>query len=384
MDEFPKLLTRSAAFVASVLLAVLVVAERCIADPPAPAAPAASLGIGPYLQWAAPGGMTFAWTTDRPVRGVLRFAPASAVDHAEAWGEVVEEEVTVRHRVTVDILDPGRGYFYRVAWPGFESEAWPFHTAPEGSAPFTFVAYGDSRSAPATHRAVADRIVALRPDLVLHTGDLVEDDAKDEQWRTQFFDPLRPLLRGVPLYPSLGNHERKGRNFQRYFDLPAARRYYSFDYAGGHFVALDAGYPGVSAAAQRRWLDEDLAAASGADLRIAFFHQPAYGCSDRFGRSLESSVVRDAFVPILKRHGVRLVFSGHHHNYQHAIVDGMHFVVTAGGGAPLYDLGEVGEGFVKVEKAHHVVRASVQGKRLHLEAVRLDGSLIEQFDVEGP
>ena len=37
-------------------------------------------------------------------------------------------------------------------------------------------------------------------------------------------------------------------------------------------------------------------------------------------------------MPLYRRSGVRLVLSGHEHNFQHSLADGIHYFVTGGGG----------------------------------------------------
>jgi 3',5'-cyclic AMP phosphodiesterase CpdA len=53
---------------------------------------------------------------------------------------------------------------------------------------------------------VVDPIVALDPDFVLHTGDLVAHGHSADEWET-FFEIERELMAHVPLFPTLGNHE---------------------------------------------------------------------------------------------------------------------------------------------------------------------------------
>ena len=43
--------------------------------------------------------------------------------------------------------------------------------------------------------------------------------------------------------------------------------------------------------------------------------------------------------PIYEQYGVNLVLSGHLHGYQHHLKNNIHYVISAGGGGRLYDLG---------------------------------------------
>ena len=86
--------------------------------------------------------------------------------------------------------------------------------------------------------------------------------------------------------------------------------------------------------AQTRWLAGALKT-SRARWKIAVFHHPAFTCGAY--RAHPGVVAR--WVPLLERHRVRLVLSGHDHNYQRfAARRGVTYVVHGGGGAHLYPL----------------------------------------------
>ena len=96
----------------------------------------------------------------------------------------------------------------------------------------------------------------------------------------------------------------------RHFNM-GGRAYYSFTKGDGlvEFFALDSTYFTLP---QQRWLEEALQA-SQAKWKIVFFHHPLYSSADRHGSKLE---LRSDLEPILVRHGVDAVFSGHDHVYE--------------------------------------------------------------------
>jgi 3',5'-cyclic AMP phosphodiesterase CpdA len=79
-------------------------------------------------------------------------------------------------------------------------------------------------------------------------------------------------------------------------------------------------------AAQTRWLRRTLAQRTGFR-RIAVFHHPPYTC----GTYLGHAAIQRSWVPLLERAGVRLVLSGHDHNYQRFVRNGVTYVVHGGG-----------------------------------------------------
>jgi hypothetical protein len=61
---------------------------------------------------------------------------------------------------------------------------------------------------------------------------------------------------------------------------------------------------------------------------------------------------------------------------------GLHHIVTGGGGAPLYDLIPIPNITVKAVKTENYVRVRIEGGKAHLEAVDLEGKVLDSFDLE--
>ncbi|HEX2491082.1 MAG TPA: metallophosphoesterase, partial [Blastocatellia bacterium] len=125
---------------------------------------------------------------------------------------------------------------------------------------------------------------------------------------------------------------KKGREAQmnyRHFNM-GGRAYYSFTKGDGlvEFFAIDSTYFTLR---QQRWLEEALQA-SQAKWKIAFFHHPIYSSADRHGSKLE---LRTDLEPILVRHGVDAVFSGHDHVYERVKPQqGVQYFVAGAGSKP--------------------------------------------------
>jgi hypothetical protein len=83
-------------------------------------------------------------------------------------------------------------------------------------------------------------------------------------------------------------------------------------------------------------------------------------------------------MPMFEKYKLSAGFFGHDHNYQHYLRNGIHYFITGGGGAPLYDVNKPPEGITKkVESTEHFVVVKVEGKTARVEALRLDGTSIE-------
>ncbi len=150
-----------------------------------------------------------------------------------------------------------------------------------------------------------------------------------------FEEPYRPLLeRGVKFFATLGNHDiRCDEEEMSYaaFNM-GGRRAYNFAPAGDlvEFFTIDStSLLEGQHTDQLQWLDGALAA-SRARWKIAFFHHPPYSPGTRHGNNgdMISSVV-----PVLKRGGVRAVFTGHEHFFARLPpVDGIDYIISGAGG----------------------------------------------------
>lgn len=63
--------------------------------------------------------------------------------------------------------------------------------------------------------------------------------------------------------------------------------------------------------------------------------------------------------------------------------DGIHYVVAGGGGAPLYGVNQNVETLVTAARIENYVRVRVDGAKAHLEAVDINGNLLDSFELTG-
>jgi predicted phosphodiesterase len=194
-------------------------------------------------------------------------------------------------------------------------------------APGTTVAvYGDSQKDGQVHRKIIAGIAALQPAAVFHAGDLVDDGTDASQWEA--FNLLTGPLRGrIPFYPALGNHEKDSPLYFENFVLPGNERWYSVRVRDMEWFVLDSESSLEPGSVQHAWLEEQLRT-STAPFRIVLLHRPLFSSSDDGG----NRQLREYIRPLMERYRVSIVFSGHHHNYERSLVNGVYYVVTGGGG----------------------------------------------------
>jgi len=282
------------------------------------------------------------------------------------------------HTAAFEGLRSATRYRYRIGADG-GAAAGSFVTAPEAGAPspVRFAVYGDTRTYPDRHRAVAEGIAREEPAFVLCSGDLVADGEVWERWEEEFFGPAAPYLSRSVLWPVRGNHEGDGVFYRELFDLPGNELYYSFEYGNAHFVVLDC-YS--ERAEMLEWLERDLAA-SRAQWTFVVLHVPIFnvgGHTSRWGR--------EDFLPVLERHGVDFVIAGHSHLYERFLPIGppggkpLIHVVSGRGGAPPYPAvpspalaGGIGNSDL------HYCLFELDGNRCEMTVKRPDGSVMDSL-----
>ena len=251
---------------------------------------------------------------------------------------------------------------------------------------FTFVVYGDTRGGYAVHRAIVADIVKIHPVLVLQTGDLVADGRSARLWKIydQIVAPLH--ANHILVYPARGNHDLGGPGYEEHVTDPftsGTKLHYSLDYGNCHFVSIDSFEKYGAGSPQYKWLESDLAAADKASQHIfVFFHVSSWSVG-LHGDSLPAQKWLD---PLFEKYHVRAVFSGHDHIYYRTVRKGVTYVVTGGGGAPLYPV-DAGKGEITgdvAESVHNYVVCKVRGNVIVVTAYRLDGSVLDDFTLHAP
>ncbi|HKE22212.1 MAG TPA: metallophosphoesterase [Bryobacteraceae bacterium] len=288
-------------------------------------------------------------------------------------------------KTTFTGLKSGASYEYTI--PGHEDLKGSFKTAPPAGEPFEFDVYGDTRTRHDVHRKVVAAMLAnSKPDFLLQTGDLVADGSDPALWPI-FFDIEGTLLRQTAFYPMLGNHERNSSNYYEYMQGAA---FYSFNWGNAHVSILDsdmANFANTEAGRQAfwkqetEWLEADLAKSQKSEFRfVAAHHPPITAVSERQGDNPHMT----SLMPMLEKYHVTAAFFGHDHTYQHYLKNGVHYIITGGGGAPLYDVDKPPQDItIKVASIENFVRVRVNGKLANVDAILLDGSKLDTMQLEG-
>ena len=242
------------------------------------------------------------------------------------------------------------------------------------------VIYGDTRTGDDIHRQITDLIVRTRPTVVFHTGDLVSTGSQPDDWAR--FNAISAPLRAIAeFYPALGNHEGGSALFFNNFHLPNNEQWYSVQRNRICFVVLNSEAATNVNSPQYHWLDSTLAAAAATDsieFKVAIIHHPPYSSSEH---TEDEKGLRLTLVPLFERYKVAVVFSGHDHDYERSYCGGIYYIVTAGGGAPLYDRARNLPCSQEFAKKYHFCRLARVGDRMIVTVVGVDSQVIDKFEV---
>jgi 3',5'-cyclic AMP phosphodiesterase CpdA len=193
-----------------------------------------------------------------------------------------------------------------------------------------FAVLGDAGTGDRPQYEVADRMLAARAafpfELVLLLGDNMYGRQEPEDFVRKFERPYERLLAaGVLFYAALGNHDHPTNRSYPAFNM-GGERYYSFVRQNVRFVVLDTN---LLEPKQVDWADEVMAGAKE-PWKVVIFHHPIYSDGRRHGSNVELRVVLE---PLLVRHGVQVVFSGHEHIYERTKPQkGITYFVSGAGG----------------------------------------------------
>lgn len=240
-----------------------------------------------------------------------------------------------------------------------------------------FFVYGDTRFTDPSACELSDSVYRrtlidgmahnkVKPDFLVITGDIVYKGDNERDWHV-FDEEIKSLKdEKVAIFPVLGNHDVHGAsgqtNFVEHFDRlkPYSRlktqAWYLVNYGNAEFLMLDSQSSYAERSPQGEWIRKELKAVpEEVSFLFVVLHHPlvtrasrvpsVYHCSGRHSKPVMGHDVEDAekllkglLEEFAKTHpSVRvIVLSGHNHNYERYVVNGITYVVTAGGGATPY------------------------------------------------
>lgn len=302
---------------------------------------------GLYLSWQRDPTrtMTVDWhTLDDTRRPVVEYRREGSDGWRAIEGEQFPFPFSDRfiNRVELTGLDPYTFYEFRFA-P--RTRVYRFRTMPENAnRPVRFATGGDVQLRPDTSRTAA----SWGPDFMLFGGDLAYgngDPRRVEQWY-RFFENTRDFFvapdgRLIPMVVAIGNHEVFSTSrleaedldadyarrewglehndapfFNAFFPMPGVPEYGVLDF-GDYLsvILLDSNHRNRVGEEQAEWLASVLEERRQVPHVFPIYHVPAYPSVRRFDGSTNVDI-REHWVPLFERFGVRVAFENHDHVYK--------------------------------------------------------------------
>jgi len=334
----------------------------------------------PYLQNLTDSTIVVRWQMPTAQPGKVQYGLTPGYG-----SEVTDAGASVDHELTLTGLAKDTVYHYRAICGSDTSADAMFPSVVTPDRPFRFFAYGDHRTDSADHQSVVNQMLLQSPlpGFAIDNGDLTYDGS-DATYQT-YFNIERNLWSRMPVFPTLGNHDVNNiTNWQRYLALPNNERWYTFHYGNSVFHCIDVYSTYAPGSTQYNWLVSEFQADSANPaIRHIFvlFHEPPY--TTNTGHS-SNTTVQQYLCPLFEWYHVAIAFQGHVHCYEHALVNGVHYIITGGGGAPLYTGWNAPQPWdIYREATLEFVLVDVNGDTIRTRGIRPDGT---EFDplVLGP
>ncbi|NLO01916.1 MAG: metallophosphoesterase family protein [Bacteroidales bacterium] len=300
-------------------------------------------------------------------------------------------------------LEPGEKYLYRVGKEGFWSEWFEFKMPSSDDSRFSFIYFGDPQAdLKSEWSRVVRRAYNYSPEcsFMLYGGDIINRAGRDWEWH-EWFVAGSYIFATVPQVMTPGNHDYQENleidpHWTYQFTQPAngpkevKNTCFFSDYKNLKIISIDSAIKkelredenDIMLNSQMAWLDS-LLTVNTKEWVIVTTHLPFYSSAE----SRDNTKLRTHFQPILEKHGVDMVLTGHDHSYARGMVSDFSakpsivYVVSVSG-PKLYEVGNKEWMKVRGENVQLFQEISIDGKNLHYKAVTADGELFDEFIIK--
>ena len=308
---------------------------------------------GAYLQMLTTNSIVVRWQTDIPSDSKVFFGKSIAYNQSVADANLVTE-----HEIKLTGLSPNTKYFYQIGTtliPLQGNSNNYFKTAiPLGNSDFTAWVTGDFGAGTVGQLAVRNsylNYVGSNPaNFWIWLGDNAYGSGSPTDYTNNVFNVYPEILKSLPIFPSLGNHDYGNVNYQtgislgtdfeyfRAFTMPTnaefggvasgTEKYYSYNLGNVHFVVLDSfGAFNNAGSSMYNWIVSDLQVNTQKWIVVYFHHPPYTKGTHNSDTEIESINIRQNLNPVFETYNVDLVLSGHSHVYERSYVLKGHFDV---------------------------------------------------------
>lgn len=339
------------------------------------AADAGNILYGPWIHDVSETGFTVIWIGKEPSLDYVEIAPEDGTSFETCYRPRYYESrfgkrVTgTFHRVRIDGLQPGTSYRYRIigkvvkddsnAYRSvYGAERRVFGRVPKGKPSYSirtldsradtcrFSILNDIHFDDKRFTALASPINPAKTDFLVLNGDIASYSVSIDTVIKHIFAPIAEQAARIPLVFVRGNHEGRGRDAHKVYDLfptSTGEFYYSFRQGPAAFIVLDGGedkpddsceYSGLAdydnyRAQELAWLKKAVKDPSftSAPIKICLIHVPTF---PRKGAWYGEQWMAKNFMPLLAEAGIDVMLSAHYHDYivREAGVDGVGYPIV--------------------------------------------------------
>ncbi len=361
--------------------------------------------------------MAVTWRTDTTiVAGYCELQPASdtrinpqesksfkaQTTRFEFFPEKEIPEYANQHSQILTGLEPDSKYIYRVGNDKYWSEWFQFQTPSDIGNKFSFIYFGDPQT---SLKSECSRVIrnafqqCPNSGFMLYGGDLINHAGSDTEWQG-WFDAGSFIYATIPQIMTPGNHDYQDLlldpHWNAQFTLPPngpsglEGTCYFVDYEDLRLISIDSATDnelehesGAAMTSQKIWLDSVLTY-NTKKWTILTTHLPFYSPKE----SRDNKHLRTHFQPIIEKHGVDMVLTGHDHSYGRGtatdnpdIQPSIVYVVSVCG-PKLYPAGdkEWMQKSISYTQLYQVI--SIDKNILSYKAYSASGELVDEFVLE--
>lgn len=333
---------------------------------------------------------------------------------AETLPPILPQRIIFR----VELTGLEAGAFYRFRLAGHD-ETFQFRTMPAKlDEPLVFVVGGDTRHQQDWMEEMNRAAMLHEPEFIVWGGDLAyADGVHVDRWYEWFNANLNTLVtndgRVIPVVLGIGNHEVQSgfyRSHAGYEETDAWREriapfFYGLFAFPGHpgygvldfgdylsLVVLDTDHTNSISGEQLEWLERVLAERQDVPYLLPIYHVPGYPSVRSFTDSSQTRV-REHWVPLFERYGVRLAFEHHDHAYKRTVpiragAPDPSGIVYVGDGAwgvgtrPVHPVDSTWY-LARAGAVRHGIVVTLDGGDPQLLVVDSQGEVVDEFAVNG-
>ena len=344
--------------------------------------------LKPYLQDPKPTQMTVMFQTTAPAHCWVEYGKdKNNLTKKRALLDGQEVCFDIENRITLDNLQPGQQYYYRVCvvdllmkhayefhtGDTLRTQFYSFRTPAQNQQDFTCVVFNDLHANQNTYEFLCDtlRKEGISPDFIVFNGDCLPEPY-DRDHALRMIHNLADPIGGAetPIFFIRGNHEIRNyysAGMHRLIGYPNDKTYGGISWGDTRFVVLDCGedkpddhreYAGFNDFTQLRaeeseFIKQELKsqAFKKAKRHILIGHIPVFGNDDKY------QPCRDAWAPLLKSQPFDVAIFAHTHRFRFEKkgLEGTNYPVVNGDGPNI--------------KGAAVVILKKTGNKLHLKTL---------------